>query len=945
MSSDKKPERSHHVNSPRAMGNAVESLERRVLFAGGSATDSSGLRGEYYDNLNLTDLKLTRVDPQLGFGWWQSAPDPSVGADDFSVRWTGQVLAPVSGTYTFAAWSSDGVRLWVNDQLVIDNWTYHFPTMTFAAPMVLQAGQKYNVRQEYFSGTGSAEVSLEWMAPGMAEADLIPAANLFTSYADPTGDTVAPTVPTNLQSPSRTTNSINLSWTPSTDNTGVTGYEIYRGGALVGSSTSATYVDGGLTASTAYSYTVRARDAAGNRSAVSAALAVSTNAVPPDTQAPTVPTALVGSALSPTSIALSWGAASDNVAVVGYDVLRNGVKIASPAGTTYTDLTVAPASSYTYTVAARDAANNVSATSAPRNVTTPANNVTNGLRGEYYDNPDFTDLKLTRTDANVAFGWWMNAPASSMGADHFSVRWTGQVQAPTTGSYRFGTWAGDGVRLWIDNVLVIDSWMSRTPDMSFSAPITLQAGQRYDVRQEYRSDLNSAEVSLEWIVPGASEETLIPTANLFTGYRATYGPTAPMYPAATVTTSDAALISWATSRDDLGVTGYDVYRNGTKVGTTAGTSFRDTGLSPSTTYAYTVHALDAQGNASPASAALTVATAAAGAAQSIYEAEAANASVGVTFASARVSGLDAGDYLRFNGVNLGAGMPTFQVYASVPFAQAGGQLEIRLDSPTGPVVGSMTLQPTGSTAGAPFVLQSTPLTGASGVRDVFVMVKAGTAVGTIDWVRFNPNRQVRVMPLGDSITQAPSGFASYRYFLYKRMQASGIDVDFVGSLTTNYQNGTTAPLYYDFDQNHEGHAGWRADEILAQIGGWAQAYKPDVVLIHLGSNDVFQGQSNASTVMEVGQIIDALRAVNPAVSIALAKTIANVGMPSQVVDLNNRLATLGVQKASAQSRLVVVDQWTGFSASADTFDGTHPNEGGERKMADRWHEALLELLR
>ncbi|MFJ6213093.1 cellulase family glycosylhydrolase [Streptomyces sp. NPDC092296] len=94
----------------------------------------------------------------------------------------------------------------------------------------------------------------------------------------PTGDTTAPTAPTNVTSPSKTANSVSLSWTASTDNVGVTGYQIFRNGTQVGTSTTTSYTDSGLTASTAYSYTVKARDAAGNVSAASAALSVTTSA-------------------------------------------------------------------------------------------------------------------------------------------------------------------------------------------------------------------------------------------------------------------------------------------------------------------------------------------------------------------------------------------------------------------------------------------------------------------------------------------------------------------------------------------------------------------------------------------------------------------------------------------------------------------------------------------
>src|SRR5262249_41356394 len=83
----------------------------------------SGLTGQYYDNMDFTNLKLTRTDPTVDFDWGSGSPDASIGADTFSVRWTGQVQAPSSEIYTFTTTSDDGVRLWINGQLVIDNWT------------------------------------------------------------------------------------------------------------------------------------------------------------------------------------------------------------------------------------------------------------------------------------------------------------------------------------------------------------------------------------------------------------------------------------------------------------------------------------------------------------------------------------------------------------------------------------------------------------------------------------------------------------------------------------------------------------------------------------------------------------------------------------------------------------------------------------------------------
>ncbi|KQV04731.1 glycosyl hydrolase family 5 [Kitasatospora sp. Root187] len=194
--------------------------------------------------------------------------------------------------------------------------------------------------------------------------------NAYPPVGGGTSDTVAPTAPTVLASSSVTASGATLSWTASTDNVGVTGYQIFRNGVQVGTSATTSYTDSGLTASTAYSYTVKARDAAGNVSAASAALSVTTSAGTGDTTAPSVPTGLVASNVTTTGLTLGWAASTDNVGVTGYQVFRNGVQVGTSATTSYADSGLTAATAYSYTVRARDAAGNVSAASAALSVTT-----------------------------------------------------------------------------------------------------------------------------------------------------------------------------------------------------------------------------------------------------------------------------------------------------------------------------------------------------------------------------------------------------------------------------------------------------------------------------------------------------------------------------------------------------------------------------------------------
>jgi chitodextrinase len=189
----------------------------------------------------------------------------------------------------------------------------------------------------------------------------------FTITAGST-DTVAPTAPT-LTASGTTQTTTNLSWSGATDNVAVTGYDVFKDGVLLGSTASTSYAVSGLTNSTTYAFTVKAKDAAGNLSVASNTASVTTLAPAPDTTAPTAPT-LSASGTTLTSTNLSWSGATDNVAVTGYDVYKDSVFLASTAGTTYAATGLSLSTAYAFYVQAKDAAGNVSVASNTVNVTT-----------------------------------------------------------------------------------------------------------------------------------------------------------------------------------------------------------------------------------------------------------------------------------------------------------------------------------------------------------------------------------------------------------------------------------------------------------------------------------------------------------------------------------------------------------------------------------------------
>src|SRR5207249_7618947 len=112
-------------------------------------------------NFNAANLKLTRVDSNVDFNWGTTNYLPITNAGYYTVRWTGQVQPQYSETYYFVANTDDGVKLWVNDQLIIDSWIVKGAS-DVTGSINLQAGVRYNIKMEYFQQTGSAVVHLSW---------------------------------------------------------------------------------------------------------------------------------------------------------------------------------------------------------------------------------------------------------------------------------------------------------------------------------------------------------------------------------------------------------------------------------------------------------------------------------------------------------------------------------------------------------------------------------------------------------------------------------------------------------------------------------------------------------------------------------------------------------------------------------------------------------------
>lgn len=146
---------------------------------GGSVPPVNGLTGEYFDNMDLSgQAVITRHDEAIDFNWRLGSPDESLlGSDHFSVRWTGMIKPQYNETYKIYTESDDGIRVWINDVLVIDSWNRQSGTERQGV-IDLNAGQLYSIKVEYYEDQGDARVRLLWESPSQVK-ETVPSSALF----------------------------------------------------------------------------------------------------------------------------------------------------------------------------------------------------------------------------------------------------------------------------------------------------------------------------------------------------------------------------------------------------------------------------------------------------------------------------------------------------------------------------------------------------------------------------------------------------------------------------------------------------------------------------------------------------------------------------------------------------------------------------------------------
>ncbi|MFG2044699.1 AbfB domain-containing protein [Dactylosporangium sp. NPDC048998] len=192
------------------------------------------------------------------------------------------------------------------------------------------------------------------------------------------------------------------------------------------------------------------------------------------------------------------------------------------------------------------------------------------------------------------------------------------------------------------------------------------------------------------------------------------------------------------------------------------------------------------------------------------------------------------------------------------------------------------------------------------------------------------NGGVRILPLGDSITDGFNVPGGYRINLWRALADAGHPVDFVGS---QFNGPADLP-----DHDHEGHPGWRIDQVDANAAGWVATTAPRSVLVHLGTNDVVQNYDLAGAPARLSALIDHVRAAAPAADVFVASIIP-LSDPAREANANAFNATIPGIVAGKGARVHFVDMHAALG-TGDLADGVHPTRAGYDKMAARWAAAL-----
>lgn len=470
---------------------------------------TNGLKAEYFNGRTFNTPVLTRTDVAVNFDWGGTSPAPGVDADNFSVRWTGEILPAYTEDYTFFVVGDNGRKLSINGALVASQWNpatgedggWH------SGVVRLTAGVRVPISLEFYEAWGGAGVVLYWFSASQGW-EVVPNSRLFTGSAGPDVTKPGAVLSTSASGILRSPFLVKVYFTESVTGLALGDFTLTNGtlSALTGAGAAYTVT---VTPGTASGATLTlnagaASDAAGNTSNVSNGLTFTygQNRAPSvNLSAQTVARGLsvniVPTATDPDGDALSWSASG----------LPPGLSIHPSTGAVTGIVSAAAAAAYSSTITVTDPGGATGSTTTQWNVSTASP----GLQGSYFNGRNFDTPVLTRVDSSINFDW-SGSPAAGVDPDNFSVRWTGSILPAYSEDYTFVIAVDNGVRLRVNGSLLIDKFGDDTGGW-FSNTIRLSAGTPAPISIDYKEEWGGAGIVIYWYSANQAWETL-PTARL-----------------------------------------------------------------------------------------------------------------------------------------------------------------------------------------------------------------------------------------------------------------------------------------------------------------------------------------------------------------------------------------------------------------------------------------------
>jgi hypothetical protein len=515
----------------------------------------NGLKAEYYKGSDFDTLSLTKIDKKIDNEWLTT---PVTKSDKFSVRWSGQIQPLYSEEYSFYLTSGDGARLTINGTTLFDSLQVTGRSIK-TGKITLIAGQKYDIVVEYRSIGSNRTCMLEWESASHPR-QVVPFTQLYAVPVSTTGlvtaykDKSKKGFSASLKIGSYTTAQLNELGIQKNE---ISSLKLMEGFKAIAYSADSFKGDSLIvTASTDSLSTTLMSDNTTNWDDKIASIKIQANG----------DTTLTGAYFlknkrSSLYMEVAGGISSldENINIQQnslsssynqvfqfihqgngvYEIMARHSKMATTVAKMGFDegsnvlqwknhdsesqrFIVIPSgvNSYKFISTYSGMVINVTNSNLAGNVQMNSNNgqlgcmwtlvkTTNrqgtgtGLKGDYYNGKTFTTFKLTRTDPQVLFNWGESTPSSLIAVDNFSVRWTGSIQPRFAGTYTFYLTSDNGRRLWVNDQLIIDKWLSDY-DITYTGTITLKEMTKYNIKVEYYEEAGGANINLEW---GSTYET------------------------------------------------------------------------------------------------------------------------------------------------------------------------------------------------------------------------------------------------------------------------------------------------------------------------------------------------------------------------------------------------------------------------------------------------------